>query len=376
MRIAVVGPTYPFRGGIAHYTTYLCKSLENKGHRVKLYSFSRLYPSMIFPGASQEDKKSEKKISFNSENSIDSMNPLTWISTFKRIKKFNPSIVIFQWWTPIFFPVYLSISFLLKKYTKIKVLFMCHNVLPHEKILSNKSILKLAYNYSDSFITHSEEDKRELKSLTKNKIIKVSPHPTYEHFKYKAINTAAARKKLGLKSKNILLFFGYVKKYKGLIYLIKALHYLPSSFDYKLLIVGEFYERKDNYIKEIKKRGLGDKIIIIDKYVPNESVGLYFSASDVIVCPYVSATQSGIIQITYAFHKPAITSRVGGLPEVIIEGKTGYLVPRCNPKALAEAIMKFFRNKGKVDFKRNIMEIQHKFSWDHMVEVIESFIQK
>lgn len=375
MRIAVIGPSYPFRGGISHYTTCLCKSLEKNKHIVKLFSFLRLYPSIIFPGTSQKDEKSEKKVFFKSRNTIDSINPFTWYSTFKEIKKFNPSIVIFQWWTPIFFPVYSLLSFLIKNNTKAKVLFLCHNVHPHEKILSNRLILKVAFRYGDFFIAHSEGEKKEILKLTGKKKVKFSLHPTYGHFKYKSISSKVARKQLNLKSKIIILFFGYVKKYKGLIYLIKALKYIPKFFDYKLLVVGEFYEKKEKYVDEIKKLGLKDKVIIVDIYVPNESVGLYFSASDVIVCPYVSATQSGIVQITYAFNKPVISSRVGGLPDVIDDGKTGYLVERCNPKALADAIVKFFKNKDKIDFKKNIQNIQDRFSWDHMVKTIESFMK-
>lgn len=228
MKIAVVGPAYPIRGGISHYTTYLCKALKEKGHEVKLFSFSRLYPSIIFPGTSQEDTGSREKIFFDSKRSIDSINPLTWRSTSRKIKEFGPGLVIFQWWTPLFLPPYLAISRFLKKNTDAKIIFLCHNIYPHENLLSVKKLISLAFRYPHYFIVHSEDDKKKLETIAKNKAIKVSAHPTYAQFNLDNFTKASARKKLDLKSKNIFLFFGYVKKYKGLIYLQDPCK--PASF--------------------------------------------------------------------------------------------------------------------------------------------------
>jgi len=375
MKICVIGPTYPYRGGISHYNTLLCENLK-KRHDVKSVSFKRLYPSFLYPGKDQKDLNSKITIKTDSEYLIDSINPLTWIYTFLSIKKEQPDILIFQWWTPFFTPVYFTISFLIRYLTNTKILMICHNVLPHEKKKMDKILTKMVYKNADFFIVHSEEDLRNLRALIPNVDAKQTHHPTYDYFKTgNKINLhLRSKEELNLNQKNkTILFFGFVRDYKGLNYLIEAMPKVLEKQKVDLLIVGEFWEDKEKYIDQIKQLGIENYVHIIDRYVPNEEVSLYFSVADVVVLPYISATQSGIIQIAYGFDKPVITTNVGGLPDVVKNGKTGFIVPSGDANALSKAIVSYFEGKKEREFQVNIKKQKDIFSWNKMVETIESF---
>ena len=377
MKICVIGPTYPYRGGISHYNTLLCENLK-KRHDVKSVSFKRLYPSFLYPGKDQKDLNSKINIKTDSEYLIDSINPLTWIHAFLSIKKEQSDLLIFQWWTPFFTPVYFTISCLTRRLTNTKILMISHNVLPHEKKKIDKIMTKMVYKNVDFFIVHSEEDLRNLRTLIPNAKAKRTYHPTYEYFKTEnKIDLHLHSKEdlnLNLKNKTIL-FFGFVRDYKGLNYLIEAMPKVLEKLNVDLLIVGEFWDDKEKYINQIKQLGIENYVYIIDRYVPNEEVNLYFSVADVVVLPYISATQSGIIQIAYGFDKPVITTNVGGLPDVVKNGETGFIVPSEDANALSKAIVSYFEGNKEREFQANIKKQKDIFSWDKMVETIESFCE-
>lgn len=374
MKIAAIGPTYPYVGGISHYNTELCRNLAKK-HELILISYKRRYPSFLYPGRDQIDKKSSKKIKVdNVEYILDTINPVTWIKAFLRIKKEKPDLLIFHWVTPFMAPMFSTIFFFVKKLTKTKILGICHNVLPHERTALDLFLARLVFRNVDYFIVHSKEDFSNLKEISSCHIKRVL-FPIYHMLKFTMTSQHQARKILNLNTKDkIILFFGYVREYKGLIYLIQAmsivLKKIPTA---RLLIVGEFWEDKEKYLNEIKRLNIRDRVIIIDKYIPNEEVGVYFSAADVVVLPYISASQSAVVQTAYAFNKPVITTNVGGLPDVVENDKTGIIVEAKNSERLAEAIISYFEQDKEKKLKRIIQKTKWKFSWERLIGIIEKF---
>lgn len=373
LKIAVIGPTYPYRGGIPHYNTLLCEALSKK-HYVECISFKRLYPKMLFPGRDQRDTESKEKISTKAVELIDSINPLTWLKVVRKIKKENPDIVLMYWWTPFFFPQFSTIGFLIKKLTKAKIIFLCHNVLPHDRTFIDRLLSKNVLRFGDYFLTHSKQDANDLKSMLPDAKVKAAVHPTYDVFNYKPMPKEKARKALGLKGDTIA-FYGFVRKYKGLQYLLEAMPIILKEKDINLLIAGEFWELKEETLKQIKELGIGNKIKIVDQYVPNEDVGKYICAADIIVLPYVHATNSGIVQTAFGLKRPVIVTDVGGLPEVVTDNKTGFVVPSKNAKAIANAVLRFYKEKKAAAFAKGIEQEKGRFSWDRMVENIESFLR-
>lgn len=371
MKICMIGPSYPFRGGIPHYTTLLYRNLK-KSHDTKFYAFKRQYPNWLFPGETDKDSSNKSIREEGVENILDSLNPVTWLQVFLKIKKANPDMVIIPWWVSFWTPQFWTIATMLKISTRIKILFICHNVVEHESKIIDKICTKIVLKKGDYFIVHSKEDLENLKKIIPGADVKQSFHPTYEIFSSALVDKEEAQRKLCIRG-NTILFFGFVRPYKGLNYLIAAMPIIIKHVDIILLIVGEFWEGEEEYRRQIEDLGVGGNIKIINKYVPNEDVGLYFAASDIVVLPYVSATGSGIVQVAFGCSKPVISTTVGCLPEVIDDKKTGYVVPVRDPQAIADAVISFYKEGEKEEFVNNIIEKKEKFSWDGMVEAIESF---
>lgn len=373
LSISVIGPTYPYRGGIPHYNSLLCEALSKK-HKVKCISFKRMYPKLLFPGKDQRDLESKNKISTNAVEMLDTLNPFTWFKVVFQIKKEKPDLLLMYWWTPFFFPIFLTIAFFVKKLTKIRILFLCHNVLPHDKTFIDKFLSKSVLRFSDFFIVHSQQDKEDLLSMMPNACVIKSVHPTYEVFNYKCLPKTKAKEFFGIKGDTIL-FFGFVRKYKGLEYLLRAMPLVLKKRKVNLVIVGEFWELKKETMDLIQTLGINDYVKVYDKYIPNEDIGKYVCASDIAVLPYVHATNSGIVQTLFGFKKPVIVTAVGGLPEVVLDNKTGFVVPPQNSKALSAAILKFYEEKKEKTFIKGIIQDKDRFSWDRMVENIEGFMK-
>jgi len=377
MKIISIGPTYPYRGGISHYNTLLCKHLS-KNHKVKCISFKKLYSKLLIKlfyktNIDFKDKESKELIKFDAKEIIDTTNPLTWLNTFFEIKKQEPDMLIFHWQTPYFSLVYFSIMFLIRLFTKTKILLICHNVLPHEARFIDKLLTKLVFLNVNYFIVHSKDDFTKLKILKKNTNAKLGFHPIYDMFNTKKFDIKKIRKELELKNK-VILFFGFIREYKGLKYLIKSLPRILKKINLDLLIVGEFWE-KEEYVNLIQKLNLQKNIKIVDKYVPNEEVGKYFNIADVVVLPYESATQSGVVQVAYGFNKPVITTDVGGLKDSVLNNKTGFIIKPKDSIELAEAIIKFYKQKKEKGFIKNIKKEKDKFSWDNYIYLIKSFLK-
>lgn len=372
MRISLIGPSYPYRGGISHYTTLLYRTLRKK-HQVRFFSFLRQYPGRLFPGKTDIDNSKVRIEEEGVELTIDSLNPITWIKTSLLIKKSQPRLLILPWWNPFWTPHFLTICYILKFLSKAKILFICHNVLMHKAGFFDRLCLRSVLSKGDYFIVHSQKEREHLLDFLPGFNVKAAFHPIYEIFRYRNPDKAKARKELGVSGK-ILLFFGFVREYKGLKCLLKAIpNILEEMEDITLLIVGEFWQDKSVYLDLITKLDIEDKVKIFDQYIPNEEVQTFFDAADLAVFPYVSVTGSGAVQTALGFDKPVITTNIGSLPEMVLDGKTGYIVNPGDINSLADAILKFFQENKKEEFIANIMRRKGQFSWDRLVEVIESF---
>lgn len=375
MKIVIVGTSFPMRGGIAHYVALLYKKFIERGHEVKIVSFKRQYPSIFFPGKTQQDT-SKEVVSLPSKPILDSIGPLSWVRTFLAIYRYQPDLVIFKYWMPFFAPSYAAVSFLTRLFTKTKLMYICDNIIPHEHRIEDRFLTRIGLWNIHYFIVQSESVKKDLLKFKPAANYREVPHPVYEIFSDQ-YTQEQARKELKLgKEERVILFFGFIREYKGLHILLKAMPFVLEKMDVKLLVAGEFYDDSKKYFDLIKNLNIENAVFVFDEYIPNEDVGLYYSASDVVVLPYISATQSGIVQIAYNYDKPVITTNVGGLPEVVEEKMTGYIVPAENPELLARAIIEFYRKKDQINFMENIREFKQQFSWDRMAREVEEFMNK
>jgi glycosyltransferase involved in cell wall biosynthesis len=370
LRIALVGLTHPFRGGIAHYTTLLCRELE-RHHEVRFYALSRQYPGLLFPGKTQIDD-SDDPLRVPHEASIDSINPWTWFATARKIARFAPDLIVFSWWNPFFAPAFGTIARLARRMGGGPSCYICHNAIPHERSILDRLLLRYAFGSADAFIAHSRQDADDLRRFRPRARVHRNPHPTYVIFAPdEAPRTEDAKRRLGLEGKRVLLFFGFVREYKGLHYLLEAVERLAPEERFHLLIVGEFYDDPQRYRESLDRLRERGQLTLVDRYVPNEDLPRYFLAADLVMVPYVSATQSGVIQVAYGFLKPVVATRVGGIPEVVVDGRTGYLVPPADAEALAAAVRRYFAAQQEQEFREAIDVENEKYSWDRMIETIE-----
>jgi glycosyltransferase involved in cell wall biosynthesis len=366
MKIAVIGPTYPYKGGVSHFTTILVNQLR-KTDEVFFISWKVQYPKFLYP-VDQKDTQSKKAIKTKVFYLLNFYNPLSWVTAALRIRRSKSDKLVLTWVTPVQAPIYIVISAILKLSSKTKLIYLCHNSLPHEVKFYDKPLTKLTFKFADEFIAHSKEDKNTIEQLSNNKPVTLAFHPIYEEFNTgKKWNSSITKNELGLKN-NVLLFFGYIRPYKGLKYLIHAMpEILKNNPETTLLVVGEFWSKdKPVYEKLVQELMLKNNVVFIDQYVPNEEVGKFFSAADVVVCPYVSSTQSGIIQMAYAFDKPVIATRVGGIPDVVIPGKSGLLIAPKNAKQITKAIDQFY---AKPIDPKNLDAVRNNLSWSKYVKI-------
>jgi glycosyltransferase involved in cell wall biosynthesis len=373
MRIVIVGTSYPMRGGIAHYVALLYRKLVERGHTVKIISFTRQYPSLFFPGKTQQDHSKEVD-SVPNEPVLDSINPISWLKTFKRIRDFGAEAVVFKYWMPFFAPSYACVALLGKVFGGSRTLFVCDNIVPHEHRPGDTLLTRIVLSIIDAFIVQSDVVLSDLLTFKPRAQYALVPHPVYETFKAD-LTRDEARRRLGLgREDKVALFFGYVRRYKGLSVLFDAFGLLAERKDTKLLVVGEFYEPEKPYTDQIARLGIQEQVMVVNEYVPNEDVGIYFVAADVVVLPYITATQSGILQIAYNFDRPVVVADVGGLAESVDEGRTGYVVAPGDPHVWASALERFFQESKETDFSANVASYKQRFSWDQLAEAIESLL--
>lgn len=374
LRVCLAGPAWPFRGGISHYNTSLARELALR-HEVSVVNYSRLYPDFLFPGKTQYDESGSSH-RVESERIIDSVNPFTWVRAGFRIARMKPDLTVVQWWHPYFAPALVTICLILRVLSSTKIVFICHNVVPHETSLIDRMLSSIAFLAPHAFVVQSEEDRSNLLKIRKKAVVASHPHPIYDFFRSGEMTKEEARRLIGEGEGPLLLFFGLIRPYKGLLHLIEAMPSIGDRTGARLLVVGEFYEDSAPYFEMAGKLGVSDRIVFVDRYIANEEVAAYFTAADLVMLPYLSATQSGIAQVAVAFDRPMIATRVGGLPEVVSEGKTGFIVPPADPGAMAGAVSRFFDGGWGERMAPNFEEEKKRFSWASLVDTLEDLYSK
>jgi D-inositol-3-phosphate glycosyltransferase len=366
LKIFIIGPAYPLRGGPAQFNENLCTELVKAGHDARIISYSLQYPSFLFPGSSQLEQGGKAPQGISIYTLINSINPLSWKRTSDFIRKEKPDFILFRFWLPFFGPALGTIARLVKKHTK--VLALTDNVIPHEKRPGDKALTRYFINGCDGFITMSHSVLNDLSAFTDNPHKVYSPHPMYETYGA-AISKAEARRHLGLDdSDRIVLFFGLIRKYKGLDLLLEALADPDVKREkIKLLIGGEFYEDKAPYMQLIEELGLLDSVILHDKFIPNSEVHNYFCAADLVAQTYRHATNSGVTMVAYYYDKPVLVTNVGGLAEIVPDGRCGYVVER-SAKQIASSILDYFGNKREEEFTQNLKQEKKKYEWRTFIE--------
>jgi glycosyltransferase involved in cell wall biosynthesis len=375
-RIAIVGPAYPLRGGNALFVAHLYENLK-RDHDAYVVSFTRLYPSLLFPGKTQLNLSRDPVKSTPSRQLIDSIDPFSWWRAVKWIAqpKRRPDLVVFVWWNPLFGVCYGAMASMLRRRTGAGIVFVCENVVSHENRAVDQRLTKFALSKADYFLVLSGVVARRLQSLFPTTPLRQAALPIYDCYRGDGIDRGEARGRLGL-TRPTLLFFGYVRAYKGLDRLLRAMPRVLARVDVDLLIVGEFYDDRAKYDRIIEDLGLAEHVKVVAEHVPDESVGEYFTAADVVVLPYTSATQSGITQIAFAFGLPVISTDVGGLPEVVRDGETGYIVPPDDEDALADAVVRYFEEDRGAAFRRNVeVEARRDMAGELLRRAVRDFLE-
>jgi len=369
MKIILTGPAYPYRGGPATFNDRLAQQFLTEGHDVEILTFSLQYPGFLFPGKTQYTNGPAPK-GVKITRIFNSINPFNWIITGLKIKKDKPDILLLRYWLPFMGPCFGTVARIVRTNKHTKVICIFDNVVPHEKRPGDKALTRYLTSGIDGAVVMSQSVYDELKTFSWNIPVKLSPHPLFDNYG-KPVERDFALAKLNLDARNsYLLFFGFIRAYKGLDLLIDAFSDKRlRNRNMKLIIAGEFYEDDTPYKEQVKKYKLEDDIIFFDHFIKDDEVSLFFSASDIIVQPYKTATQSGVTQIAFHFEKPMIVTDVGGLREIVPDGKCGYVV-KPEPEEITESIIDYFDNDRKATFTAGVKQEKEKFSWDKMTASI------
>ncbi len=366
MNIILLSPAHPLRGGIAAFTERLAQELQQQGHEVTIYSFSLQYPGFLFPGTTQFSND-PAPAGIQIRTCVNSVNPLNWVKIGFELRRLRPDLIVPRYWLPFMGPCLGSILRIAKGNKHTKIVAIADNVLPHEKRPGDRWFTRWFASACDAFVVMSQSVMDDLRLFTQ-KPAAIIPHPIYDNYGAHSTRQEALGS-LGLSDQyRYLLFFGFIRDYKGLDLLLEAMaDERIRKMNLKLVVAGEYYGNRAKYEAIIKELGLENQLIMHTDYIPNESVRHYFGAADLVVQPYRSATQSGISQMAYHFEKPMIVTDVGGLSEIVPNGKAGYVVP-VSAEAIADAIVDYFENNRVVAFTAGVVEGKKRFSWEQMAE--------
>lgn len=369
MKIAYLSTFYPYRGGIAQFNANLFEALNLQGHKVTPYTFTRQYPDFIFPGKTQYVTPEDNAHVIDSIRVLDSVNPISYITAAKRILRDKPDVLIMKYWMTYLAPSLGMVAHQLKK-KGVKVITILDNVIPHEQKFFDKPFTQWYLNRNNGFVAMSESVLADLLTLKPDASYILKPHPLYNHFG-DAIGKKEARIKLGIdQDKKTLLFFGLIRDYKGLDLLIEAVNQLDDS--YQLLIAGETYGSFDKYEDQIKATGHPERYKVFNRYIDDNEVPAFFSAADVCVLPYKSATQSGITSIAFNFELPLIATRTGGLAENIEIPGAGLMVPEISAQSIANTVKEFYAS-DYTRFIHNIQREKAELTWEKFAAALTDF---
>lgn len=366
LKIFIIGPAYPLRGGPAQFNENLCNELRKQGHDAQIISYSLQYPNFLFPGSSQYEQNGQAPDGIPIHTLVNSINPFNWLKVARFIKREKPDFILFRFWLPFFGPALGTIAQLVKKHTK--ALALTDNVVPHEKRFGDKPFTRYFIKNCDGFIAMSKTVLEDIGRFTTNKNKVYTPHPMYETYG-EPVTKEAARKKLGLNPDDkIILFFGLIRHYKGLDYLIEAMaHPAVRLTGAKLLIAGEFYDDKEYYLSKMRQYELTEETVLLhDKFIPNDMVRYYFCAANLVAQTYRSATNSGVSMVSFYYDKPMIVTNVGGLPEIVVNDYCGYVVEKSNTQ-IGNKIALYFNESKESLFTENVKKEKEKYEWSYFI---------
>lgn len=367
-KIVIIGPAHPLRGGLATFNQRLAKEFNDEGHDCSIFSFSLQYPEFIFPGTTQySDEPAPADLTIHSV--INSVNPLNWLKVGKRLKKLKPDIIVVRYWLPLMGPALGTILRQVRKNGHTRIVCIADNVIPHEKRPGDTPFTRYFLKSCDAFITMSEKVMQDLRVFEKNKPAQLVEHPLYDNFG-PIISKTTAREKLGLPvTGKLILFFGFIRKYKGLDLLLEAMAGKDiKAAGIQLLVAGEFYEDEKPYKELIAKLGIEQQLILKTIFIPDSEVQYYLCAADAVIQPYRNATQSGVTPLAYHFEKPMVVTNVGGLPRLVPNEKAG-LVVEPDPGSIAQGILHFYQ-LGEEYFIPHLRNEKQKYSWASLAAVV------
>lgn len=376
MKIIILGTAYPYRGGLAAFNERLAMEYQRQGNEVEIYTFTLQYPDFLFPGKTQysPDPAPEGLTIYRKVNSC---NPFNWLKVGKEIARKRPDVVVFAYWMSFMAPCMGTIARKIRRNRHTKIIALVHNMIPHEPNILDKCFPPYFVKAMDGFMALSESVVKDIEHFDKRNCPKrFSPHPIYDHYG-EHLNREEALSRLGLSPDfRYVLFFGFIRAYKGLDLLLEAFaDERLRQQKVKLIVAGEFYGDSSPYLQQIKKLNIEDTILLYNDYIPDNEVHRYFSAADIVAQPYKTATQSGVTQIAFHFEKPMLVTNVGGLSEIVPDGKIGYVVEP-DAKQIADALFRFFEENKREEFERNIVEEKKKYAWSAFVEAIDSILEK
>ena len=369
-KIVIIGPAHPLRGGLASYNERLAKQFIDEGHDTTIYTFSYQYPSFLFPGTTQFSTE-PAPANIPIQVKINSVNPLNWIAVGNELKNLKPDVIVVRYWLPFMGPCLGTILRRVKKNKHTQIVCIADNIIPHEKRPGDTLFTRYFVKPIDRFITMSEKVLKDLKQFAKDKPATFVPHPLYDNFGEK-ISKEEARQHLNITGEvHIVLFFGFIRKYKGLDILLNSIKLLNTEYGVKnirLLVAGEFYEDEKNYEELLNDPAIKPYLILHTQFISDSEVKYYLCAADCVVQPYRSATQSGVTPLAYHFEVPMIVTNVGGLPSLVPDGKAG-LIAEPNAESIAEKIIEYF-SRGEAFFTPFLKEEKKKYSWKVMTKAI------
>ncbi len=374
MRIAILGTAHPYRGGLAAFNERLAEALVEGGHQVEIVTFTLQYPGFLFPGESQTDDR-PAPVGYRVTRHLNSVNPLSYLATGRYLRSLKPDLIISKFWLPLMGPA-LGTALRIARGGGAHVVSIVDNIIPHEKRLGDRAFARYFAGAVDDFIVMSRNVETDMASFAKaDQRVVYHPHPVYDNFG-DPVDREAALAHLGLpEDQRYLLFFGFIRDYKGLDLLLDAVALLRAGAPElmkttKLIIAGEFYGNREAYTAQIEKLGIIDSLILRTDFIANEEVRFYFSVADLVVQPYKTATQSGISQMAYHFGVPMIVTRVGGLPEIVPDGEAGYVVD-VEPRAITEAVKRFYESGIESRMRARVRELAKQYAWPALVQVLE-----